>query len=390
MLVLSAACLPPPPATAQTRVRTARIPPPPPETDTGNKRPATVLRLPPQAGKVSKIMPTKLVPNGPSWIAKGDRYYSLCVPNRRMVACSPIVATSVMQDIDVGAGAGAKGEPKLTFKVSPRTKLSPKRLQSAISYFIARTNKSAKHFRQMSVSYAPRPAETYLLAGGGGGFDNSVDAGNGTSGCSYDDEGSYDCTGGSYEGGSGGADPFTDPESIPVVPGDDCLSNCSYPSGNENGETDPCANASCPVVLIPGTRPGNEEPVSLPSCRAAGPFVIECTTLPPLSEPQELPRGPTPWFPQGMCNLATIFCSAGQVPDNDRGTNSELSGKTMDELYEICYRTWEAEMDVCSANRAAGADYRTVEACKSKATSRLAACQTTAREVTDNGAHTAP
>jgi hypothetical protein len=78
-----------------------------------------ILRLPTQAGKVSKMVTTNLVAKGPSWIAKGDNYYSLCVPNRRMVACAPIVATSVMKGIEVGAVAGAKGEPLITFKLDP-------------------------------------------------------------------------------------------------------------------------------------------------------------------------------------------------------------------------------------------------------------------------------
>ena len=82
------------------------------------------MRLPTQAGKVSKMVTTNLVAKGPSWIAKGDKYYSLCVPNRRMVACAPIVATSVMKGIEVGAVAGTKGEALITFKMDS-TGLTP-------------------------------------------------------------------------------------------------------------------------------------------------------------------------------------------------------------------------------------------------------------------------
>jgi hypothetical protein len=160
----------------------------------------TIMRLPTQAGKVSKVVTTNLVEKGPSWIAKGDKYYSLCVPNRRMVACAPIVATSVMKGIEVGAVAGTRGEPLITFKMDA-IGLTPKRAVYAINYFLARTNKQVSHFDRMAVSYAPTPQQNALTVGATSNF---ADAGGG-GGCSFDDEDSFDCSRGSSGwGGSGG------------------------------------------------------------------------------------------------------------------------------------------------------------------------------------------
>ena len=78
------------------------------------------------------MVATSLVAKSPSWIAKDDKYDSLCFPNRRMVACSPTVPTTAMKGIEVGARAGAKGEPMLMLKIAPGTKMAPKRLQYVI------------------------------------------------------------------------------------------------------------------------------------------------------------------------------------------------------------------------------------------------------------------
>jgi hypothetical protein len=87
-----------------------------------------------------------------------------------------------------------------------------------------------------------------------------------------------------------------------------------------------------------------------------------------------------------MCNISSIFCSAGQVPDNDRGEDSGHSGKTLNQLYDACNAIYEVEMDVCAANKAGG----TYRQCSARAANRLAACMSTARQVTDNGAHPVP
>ncbi|WP_426173522.1 hypothetical protein [Massilia sp. TWR1-2-2] len=74
---------------------------------------ARVLRLPSQAGKVSQVIPTSLVAKSPSWIAKGDKYYSLCSPSRHMVACAPIAPVALMKDIEVGARRGQRASLSL-------------------------------------------------------------------------------------------------------------------------------------------------------------------------------------------------------------------------------------------------------------------------------------
>lgn len=108
-------------------------------------------------------------------------------------------------------------------------------------------------------------------------------------------------------------------------------------------------------------------------------------------EPQELPRGRTPWFPQAMCNWAQIFCSAEQEPeDNDRGDDSELSGKTLDQLIAICDRINKTEMTQCSANYAMNRNGSEWQTCKQRANNRMFACYRTAQRVTGNGAHIAP
>ena len=371
-----------------------------------SRRPMTKLRLPTQAGKVSKIVTTNLVSNSPGWIAKGDKYYSLCVPNRRMVACAPIVATSVMQDIEVGALAGPKGEPLLTFKIAQGTKQAPKRLVYAINYFLTRTNKQVAHFNRKAVSYAPIPGAKSVRVGA---TSNYADAGGAGGGCSYDDFGGYDCSGGDsgggdygggYDGGggygdSGGdEDPVPDPGSAPDEP--TCTGNCEYPSGNNNGDPDPCVGPNgepiCPVVEVPGARPDPVEPMGLPTCQPTSPFTIQCGSIPPVvGGVPDIPTGPTPYFPQAMCNLLPMFCSAGQVPDNDRAADSDHSGKTLDQLYDICDSINAVEMGVCETTLKLGyLDYPGFKACGQRATERLFACRQTARQVTDNGAHTAP
>jgi hypothetical protein len=114
---------------------------------------------------------------------------------------------------------------------------------------------------------------------------------------------------------------------------------------------------------------------------------------PPMADPetQPLPAGPTPWFPQSWCDFANIFCTNGQEPrDNDRGPNSSLSGKTLEELINICYEIKFTEDDVCYANYLMHRDAGILGACKENAWAKLRSCEDTANRVTDNGAHVAP
>jgi hypothetical protein len=204
----------------------SKIKPPPvvaPPVSKIKPAPAPMLRLPSQAGKVSKLVPTTLVAKSPSWIVKGHKYYSLCSPSNKMVACAPIMPISLMKDIDVGARVGPKGEPILTFGIKPGVMVEPKRVHYVIGHFLARTRKQAAHFNRKEVSYAPRP----------GAYASLVDIGNGGSGggngttCSYDDEGTYDCIGGSYESGGGGGNYDPMPNNPPT---NECQVNCEYPA----------------------------------------------------------------------------------------------------------------------------------------------------------------
>ena len=179
-------------ASPPSRGSTVLVPPLIADGAVKHKRIAGTLRLPSQAGKVSKMVRTNLVSKGPSWIAKGDKYYSLCTPNRRMVACAPIVATSVMQDIEVDARKVPNREPLLTFTVATGTRQAPKRLTHAIAYFLARTNKQVAHFNRMAVAYSPSSGS---VSSRSGLTKSAIVAGNG-GGCSYDDDDSYDCSGG--------------------------------------------------------------------------------------------------------------------------------------------------------------------------------------------------
>ncbi len=360
-----------------------------------------MLRLPSQAGKVSQVIPTTLVAKSPSWIAKGHQYYSLCSPSRHLVACAPIAPTALMKDIEVGARRGPKGEPILTFKITPGVKVEPKRMRYVVAHFLARTRKQVKHFNRMEVSYAPRPGQTSVRVGATA---NLVDAGNGGSGggggisCSYDDEGSYDCIGGGYESGGGGGDGGGgnyDP--IPATPAtNDCQFNCEYPSGNDNGDGDPCLNSAgqniCQVVVITGGRPEPEETETV-GCRPINAWTIECGGrggLPAVGgEPVQLPAN-VPYFPQSWCDNGSVFCTAGQEPrDNDRGADASTSGKSFAELIDICYNIYDVEIDVCTANKS-NMDFRSRKACEEKATNRREACRRTARELTDNGKKIAP
>jgi hypothetical protein len=360
---------------------------PPPASKVSAKSKPVALRLPSQAGKVSKVVATSLVAKSPSWIAKGDKYYSLCVPNRRLVSCAPIVPARAMKDIEVGAEVGAKGEPILTFKIASNTQVAPKRVQYAIRHFLARTKRQAAHFDRMAVSYAPRAAQSSVRIGA---TSSLVDASEGSGGitCSYDDEGSYDCTGGSYRGGSGdgGSDPIPGTVSIPDEPGGQCLVDCDYPSGNDNGAEDPCidgtGNNICQVVQIPGRRPPAEESVELVSCRPVNPFVVECGRIPPVigGVPQELPRA-VPWFPQSWCDNVHILCSAGQQPSD--------SGKTYDQLLAECEAQHVVDTAYCDKNESA-MDSRMVEVCFTRADRASLACREKAKVSTSNGQHVVP
>jgi hypothetical protein len=85
---------------------------------------------------------------------------------------------------------------------------------------------------------------------------------------------------------------------------------------------------------------------------------------------------PTPWFPAiptwSLCSAFGVFCS-----DNDRGDGAVHGGRTVEQLKQACWGTYETEVDVCNANGAMG-DWRMQQACLDKAFSRYSSCLRTA------------
>ena len=178
-----------------------------------------VVRHPTQAGKVSQTLSGNFVPSAPhSWIARGDKRYSLCSTTvRNTVACSPLVAASVMTDLELSTIAGKNGVTLLSFKPAPGSKRMSKALAQAGGKFMQRLGMMSAHLERRALSYAPllganaqRMGENPSLIGEGGS-------------CTYDDFGGYDCEGGGGGGGGGG----------------DCNGQCDFPGGNDNGDPPP-------------------------------------------------------------------------------------------------------------------------------------------------------
>lgn len=159
---------------------------------------------------------------------------------------------------------------------------------------------------------------------------------------------------------------------------------------------------SIPVVVVTGAydpsvpllppRNKDEDLAELSSPCVVSPITTVCIPgkRPPVAGEPQLPSGKMPWFPQSWCDWWHVFCSDGQEQrDSERVPGSETSGKTLDELYDICDANDAVNVGVCNANRP-GMDSRSYRACLERAASKLAACRQTARRLTDNGAHVAP
>ncbi len=353
LLVLGASWSAPTSAASPIRGSTVLVPPLFSKAPFVSARTRTVvIRLPVQAGKVSKMVTTNLVSKSESWIAKGDKYYSLCMPNRRKVACAPIVATSIMQDIEIGAHAGDKGVPMITFHINPATKQPLKRLLASINYFMLRTHKQVAHYNRMAMNYAPLKGLTPLKPGN---FAAALIAETGSSGCVYDDFGDLDCTGGDSGTNGGGADPHTydwtdeegadNPAPSATPP--------TFPSGNDNGNTDPCidgsGNNTCQQVTITGQRQDSPDLMAYQTC-VITPMAFACRATPPvISDPFEppMPSRPRPLLPQSACNFAPIFCSAGQVPEIPPPPLTDW--EKLQARKAECYKKVDAEMVYCRA-----------------------------------------
>jgi hypothetical protein len=171
-------------------------------------------------------------------------------------------------------------------------------------------------------------------------------------------------------------------------------------SGMDVGGTHVCTGSSTSgeppdSAGLPDTSTGDDLSSNGTSCVTIG-FSIVCrvviTGQPPLTETAPLPPPGIPWFPQSWCNWSQVFCSAGQEPaDNNRGLDTNTHGKTLEELYGICEEINATEIATCNAiMKAGGGDYRMKQACIERANQRMAACFSTARQLTDNGAHLSP
>lgn len=228
-----------------------------PATPTSKSTP-TIWRLPRQAGKVSKTLPANFVPhaqNG-SFIAEGDKRFSLCTPKGGKVACAPLVPTVTMTDLEIGAVNAPDGTALMTFTPMPGSRRTATNLAAAVDRFNARLAGATAHFERQAVLTTPAVQGASLRAGPRSSL---TDAGGG---CGYDDFGGYDCAG----GGGGGEDPY-DPSGGEWG---GCYGECEFPAGNENGDPAPGTdqNGDPIVVVIPGQR---EEPAGEPY---TGPIVV--------------------------------------------------------------------------------------------------------------------
>lgn len=316
--------------------------------------------LPSQVGKVASILPGDFIPGVTSAIVLGDKRGSLCyetqpsgLRSRTSVAaqasfCKPIVSHGykdvIIRRVNVG-----NGNHGLLFTVDPTSKASAANVKLAAHSFMAGLERAQKSLILHAAK--PRTVQSGLVAAGGS--------------CGYDDEDSTPTCQGDGGGGGGGSTDY------PGSGGD---------WGDPTGGAWATSTGCVPIPagwLCTGKR---DVPWS-------DPWTFPVSPSGPSGEPKTAVNWNAPWFPQSWCNHVHILCSAGQEPeDNDRGDNASLSGKTLEELYQICEAIYEVEMDVCVANKAGG----TYSQCAPKAANRLSACMTTARRLTDSGAHKVP
>ncbi len=369
------------------RGSTVLVPPLIEENYAGPARPLRVVRLPIHAGKVSKMVATGLVANSRSWIARGDKYYSLCVPNRGKVACAPIVATPTMKDIDVSAYVDPNGVAKVTFQVNPATTREAKPLIAAISYFRARVSQQAENFERKTSTYAAPKSSAPDAYGTGtpGGQRGSMTIDLDMDSCNYDDWGAYDCTGGDGGSGGGGYDAdshdwgndYSGDENNWYKPDSPDLP--SYPGGNDNGDRDPCldsgGNNVCQQVIITGERPDHMQETSLPSC-VATPWSYHCVKrTPPVVGGipiDEVPKGAAPWLPQSACDFSAFFCSEGQIPSAKPPPLTE-EGRRAKAIRE-CVAAADAQFKYCFVAKAIMGAAFDFETCRRNALDQAKEC----------------
>lgn len=282
-----------------------------------------VITVPSQAGAVRASLKTQTISNRPATIVKGDKYYSLCVSLRVDVLCAPIVAVSVMQDIEVGSMLDTSNRPALTFRIDPTSSRKASHLTSAIDYFLARNARQEKHFARrlaaMGSPGLPPPGVHDPKSIKPSGPQSATVGGERQSECIFDPWGGIDCSGGDSGDGGHLLELFKWPSG--ELTDDPYLR--TYAPNADNGDRDPCidndGNNTCQRVIINGPRPGEEvgHGEMGNTCVISG-FGIACRLTPPVAggDPYEEPLPPAnPWFAQSTCNKLPILCSDGQAPD---------------------------------------------------------------------------
>jgi hypothetical protein len=387
-----------------------------------------VVRHPTQAGKVSQTMSGNFVPSAAhSWIAKGDKDYSLCATTKdARVRCSPLVPAPLVADVEVAVSTGKSGRPMLTFTPDPKTKRTSKAVARSAGLFMSRVGRASAHLERQAVSYAPKPWEKSLQVGGG----KSVVMAGGSSCGGYDDFGSYDCVGG--EGGGGGSEGGGGEGGTPYDGG-------GYGGGGEGGgypsndppPFDPTTgegiDPNAPEVVIVGERPERlvaeppadidwnfkppalpvpkivpiptnvEEAVFIPVGCIPGPrrtFVCPPAlpanpgAIPPVTMPK--PKSGFVWKWQWsdiewckVWNNCAPKANEGEQPEPPAVTPAEKFIKAM----AVCRAEAKAHMEFCIRMKEGGFD--TVEQsnqCGHNALENYKACERTATDLYNNGA----
>jgi hypothetical protein len=342
-----------------------------------------VLRLPPAAGIVTTTITTNLLETGPSWIVKGDKWWSLCAPRRTQIACSPITPVSNMRNIHIRAYAGVDNAPTVAYDVLPSTTRTAAELVVAMNYFQARLKTRVAHFNRFPYTPPPKKGEHSSKRGtitpmsrGGCTYDDDI-----VIECLADDGGGGDGTGG---GGSGSGyetweydwTPDEDWRSVEEEARPPPSAIPTYPNGPDTDLPDPCLGPGgsnmCQQVEIMASRPHAE------GCFYSL-FGVVCTSRPPVIIIDEPPLPVTqPWFSQSTCNNIPVLCTKGQIPADNERVESENPGDFEADV-AACAKNHEIDDNMCALNHKMGADYRTTRACYERSAARNAQCMTTAR-----------
>jgi hypothetical protein len=334
-----------------------------------------VIRLPPEAGVVTRTITTNFLDMGPSWLVQGDKVWSICAPRRTQVACSPIAQVSTMRDIHIRAYAGVNNLPTIAYDVMPYTKRTVEDLMAATFYFQSRLKTKVAHFNRYTYTPPPKKGEYDSkrapvkppLTG------SAITTTSGAA-CSYSDDIAIECY--STDGGGDGIDAWqhdwtpdtnwietamANPPPPSAVP--------SYPDGPDNASADPCNG--CQQVVIMGSRPQ--------TC-VYSLFGAVCSFGPPVvvTDPPVIPDN-QPWFSQSSCDRVHVLCTRGQVPVDNERIPSEKPGDYEADT-DACLKNRYVEEGVCFTNWKISRDGRIFGACMERASNRYTACLSSARD----------